>query len=112
MKKISLLPVLLILFTFVDCRKSNSPTNKLPPETRDGDNTMGCYVDNHLFIPQEPAFNNNSFSGASVQRGPTLNLYLSWEDNSNSAASGLILIQLDSIQLVEGATYALGAPAS
>lgn len=111
MKKLLLLPTLLILLIAGGCRKSNSPTNRLPAETHNGANTMGCYVNNHLFIPQEPGLDPNPFYGANIQPAPSFDLHLFWMDKINSSNNTNIAIFLDSIQLTQGATYTLGAPA-
>jgi hypothetical protein len=110
MKRISILPALFILIT-IGCRKSNSPTNQLPPETHDGDNTMGCYVDNKLFIPQEPFLSNlGGYSGAAILNAPSFDLVLNWTDDISNSDFTSVSIQLDSVQLIQGATYTLGAP--
>jgi hypothetical protein len=78
-KRSPLVLSLFFLFTITsggNCKKSNSPTNRLPPETHEGLNTMGCTVNGSLFIPQEPLLNPQGYYFA---RYTNLDLRLAWQ---------------------------------
>ncbi len=54
MKQVKLLTascIILLLFTFGNCRKNNDEP-QLPPETQTGANTFGCLVDGKIFLPK------------------------------------------------------------
>jgi hypothetical protein len=89
------------------CQKRNSPTNKLPPETRDGLNTMGCLVNGHLFIPQAPSWYQTPFSVAYLRNTTVSDLGFNWIEKTGCGISA-IYISLDSIDLAQGTTYTLG----
>ena len=97
------------LFGSIGCNKSNSPTNRLPPETHEGLNTMGCVVDGRLFIPQEPSLSPYSYYGAHITPSPSYCLSLYWKDEPGDNTFSSIAVRLDSIQLTQGTTYILGA---
>ncbi len=106
-KRTPLVLCLFVLFTITsggNCKKSNSPTNRLPPETHEGLNTMGCTVNGSLFIPQEPLLNPQGYYFA---RYTNLDLRLAWTDQPDCGITSVV-IELDSIQLAEGTTYTLG----
>lgn len=101
----------MMLTSFGGCRKSTSPTDRLPPLTHQGLNTMGCMVDGKLFVPQAPAFYPYGIYGIIQQGYPGPNLTMGWTDKgSDCSLSGLQII-LDSIQLQQGLTIDLAAPA-
>ena len=115
MKKTSLLLSLISLYILTsssNCRKSNSPTNQLPPETHAGLNTMGCTVNGEIFIPQTkstPGSAPGPFSVAGYNiPGPGISFH--WT-NYNDSSLSWIDIHVDSVDLQAGTTYTLGAPA-
>jgi hypothetical protein len=109
-------PVLLFLLAITivlantGCKKSNSPTNVLPPETHVGLNTMGCIVNGQLFIPQETGYPPHQFSTAAISsRGVNgiTSIIFNWTDQPNCGLS-FLNIYLDSVQLQAGDTLTLG----
>lgn len=91
------------------CRKSNSPTDRLPHPTHSGLNTMGCTVNGKLFIPQEPATDPTPFYSVSLVGSPGPDLYMTWKQKTNACPIYGISITLDSVNLQQGFVYDLGA---
>jgi hypothetical protein len=51
------LAAILLLFTVVSHSCEKEDTNKLPPETQEGKNTFGCYINDILFV-RKRMYNN------------------------------------------------------
>ncbi|MBB1284127.1 hypothetical protein HRH25_07070 [Flavisolibacter sp. BT320] len=56
MKK--LLLSIFILFILIACRRAANERVQFPPETQNGANTFGCYIDGQPFIPFTTLFGN------------------------------------------------------
>lgn len=101
------LAVLGLVF-FGGCRKRNSSTHRLPPQTHSGLNTMGCTVDGKLFIPQAPALDPYPLYTVSLDGYPGPRLFMAWSEKINACPIYGISIALDSVILQQNRTYDLG----
>ncbi|MBN8786106.1 MAG: hypothetical protein J0I84_03395 [Terrimonas sp.] len=108
MKK--LLNILLPLSLFWMLTASRCKKDVLPPETQDGKNTIGCYIDGELFVPGggglapiKTCYYQLIYPSES---GYVFQLAAKRHEN-NDCGLKAITITLDSIRIVEGNTYKL-----
>ncbi|HXD78467.1 MAG TPA: hypothetical protein VN616_11705 [Puia sp.] len=106
-----LFAILIASLIMAGCRKSNSPTDELPPATHVGLNTMGCYVNGELFIPQEPGLASHGFASARIVSRQPPSLWLSWNDEIGNCGSNQLDIHLDSTVFATGKSFVLGQAA-
>jgi hypothetical protein len=79
------LAAILLLFTVVSHSCEKEDTNKLPPETQEGKNTFGCYINDDLFVrirkynsPGAVYYRETKglFLGCSYLSEPSIDLYI------------------------------------
>jgi len=108
MKKIKILiawSLVVLLFTFSQCKKNKTEEPQLPPETTTGAMTFGCKVNGQIFLPKD----GNGRPGLFVQyvnlgNVPDGGWHLNIPAYNYSTKKG-VSIETDSLLLVEGMTY-------
>ncbi len=108
MKQLKILIIcsmVLMLFTFSQCRKNKNDEPQLPPETTTGAMTFGCKVNGKVFVPRD----GNGRPGLFVQyvnlgNVPDGGWHLNIPAYNYSTKRG-VSIETDSLFLLEGIVY-------
>ncbi len=111
MKKRQFVFLIILLFTAVQCSKSNG--DSLPQETQTGANTFGCLVNGKVFLPKDgraPAFGHGVLECNFPEnyQGPSgFSFHLQASDLSIQDNVTGLYINCDSVTFTEGQTYTL-----
>jgi hypothetical protein len=106
MGKISFILCLFISLTSIQCKKEKT---SLPPETQEGKNTFGCFVNGKIFVPKGGGLRSNRDSYyQQIYQGPNgFVFHVAGADLSTASIVYDVNINCDSINISENKVYKL-----
>ncbi len=106
MKK--LLNILLPLTLFWTLTASKCSKDELPPETQEGKNTFGCYVNGKLFVPGGGLGPIKTCYYQSIYPGESGYVFHVSGVNNKADSPTQVAINIDSMKIYEGLSIVLG----